>query len=125
MLLAAALGSTFNLACSGAAYHVDKLLGPQKDVHQFEVVYRLDLATERYCQSACTVTSKIAEVTDTLIIFEKEQTDEIDDVVVYANRESGRYVNRRRWYDGKDMEVDLAEGSCHRIPFSGFPKRQF
>ena len=125
ILLLAAVTSAFNLECTGTAYHINKLMGPQQNVHTFAVNYRVDLSTGRFCTAPCTVTHELAKVTETQIIFELEQKDEIDDTLVYANREDGDYMYRRRWYDGTDMEVDMAQGECRRTPFTGFPPRKF
>ena len=126
VLILAALASAFNLECSGTAYHVDKLMGPQTNVHPFTITYRVDLTTNRYCQNACTVTAELAKVTATMIIFEMEERDKLDDTIVDVNRESGKYLDRRRFFIPPDtLSIDMANGECRRAPFTGFPLRKF
>ena len=125
LMTVAAVSSAFNLECTGTAYHANSLFAPQTNVHQFDIVYRVDLTKKRFCRNACTITTELPKITDTMIVFESEQKDSIDDVLVYADRETGKYFDRRRWFDGKDMQIDLGEGKCERKPFTGFPARLF
>ena len=125
-LLVAALASTFNLNCTGTAYHSSGVMGAKEGEHSFQVTYRVDLASGRYCQNACTTTSALAKVTDNLLVFQLEQKNEIDDTLVYANRENGSYYNRVRVFQPPTTySIDMAAGSCLRAPFTGFPQRQF
>ena len=124
-LLIAVAASSFNLVCTGTAYHVDKLFAPaeRKNVHPFEVIYRVNLTTKRYCQGPCTTTSSLAEVSETSIVFVLDQNQSYDSMI-FANRDNGNYINRQRWY-GENVEVNLASGKCQRTPFTGFPTRKF
>ena len=121
-----AVVSAFNLVCAGNAWHAKGVIAPKEREHLFRHVYRVDLVTKRYCRGDCEATREIAQITDTLLIFEKEERSALDDTIVYANRESGRYFDRRRMYVPPDnVWVDIEDGTCHRAPFTGFPVRRF
>lgn len=123
---ATALASAFNLICSGTAWHSSGLLEPRENVRQFEYIYHVDLAAGRYCAGPCTTTSQIKQVTENLIIFDMEERDKLDDTLVYVNRENGKYWDRvRRFLPPSSVLVDMAEGSCERAPFTGFPATKF
>ena len=124
--LAAAMTATFNLVCSGTAWHSSELLGPKENERTFEFVYRVDLASRRYCVGACTSTAPINKITDTQIIFDLEERAELDDTLRYVSRETGKYWDRERHFlPPKSLLVDMAEGTCERAPFTGFPARKF
>jgi hypothetical protein len=127
LILIAVAATAFNLVCTGTAYHSDGILGAPQNVHPFEFEYRVDLSTQRYCRGACTTTAEISSITDTKIIFEAEEKGP-PEVIVYANRENGKYFSRKRLFAGAtidDIKIDLAEGTCRREPFTGFPVRKF
>lgn len=117
--------SAFNLICSGTSYHVDRITAPHRNIHAFEITYRVDLTRKRYCEGQCSSTRNLSSVSETMIVFLQEQQSRVDDTIIYAKRETGQYFNRRRWDDGRDMQVDLAEGTCRRAPFTGFPALKF
>jgi hypothetical protein len=94
--LAVALASTFNLICSGTAWHSSELLGPKVNERQFKYVYHVDLTAGRYCVGACTTTAAINKITDTMIIFDMQERSELDDTLIYVDRESGKYWDRQR-----------------------------
>lgn len=122
----AAVAAAFNLVCHGTAYHSSHLLGPKENEHQFEIIYHVDLGAGRYCAGPCTVTSPIKQITDTMIVFEMEERGKLDDTLVYADRESGRYFDRVRHFTSPDfLLVDMAEGQCERAPFTGLPAKKF
>jgi len=52
-------------------------------------------------------------------------SSDLYDTLIYVDRESGKYFDRERRPAAKSLLVDMAEGTCERAPFTGFPARKF
>ena len=113
--------AAFNLVCTGIASHMSGVMGLPQGVHDFRRVYRIDLAKGRYCLGACTMTSPLAKVTDTQIIFQLEERSQVDDTVEFVSRETGKFTYRIR----QNGNADLWNGQCVKAQFEGFPLPRF
>lgn len=113
----------FDLICSGTSSFgsLAKLTEPRIET-QFSLRYRVDLTTRKWCSGDCISSSDLAEVTDRVIVFERHE-DKDGDEVALVNRESAHYTYRLRSWIFES--VTLNEGSCEPAPFSGLPVRKF
>jgi len=127
VILIAATAMAFNLICSGQTSWSSKIaFAPPDSVGTFEIVYRVDLSSGRYCVNKCTSTRPIHEVTTTRIIFELEERGTLDDTLTFVSRENGRYTDRtRRYISGDTVMINLSQGECRSAPFTGFPALKF
>lgn len=116
----------FNLICSGQTSIKYKIFDPPQNKSEFEITYRVDLSSKRYCFDRCTTTFTLKEITANTIVFVMEERDKLDDTITFVNRENGRYFDRTRSFiSGDSVLVTISEGECRKVPFTGFPARKF
>jgi hypothetical protein len=123
-VLAAAVATTFNLVCSGtlATGMIEK--GRVRDFKSepFTMIYRVDLASRRWCTDECEETKPIVSVSDTRIVFLSQDTPELSlRIGASVNRESGEFQHHLK---SGDFSA-LRQGTCEPAPFTGFPARKF
>jgi len=112
------LPAAFDLWCEGKQTEFTKE-GPLETV--FTRIFRIDLASGRYCDGDCTSTRAIFRVEDNKITFFDSFSQSGLGSEQSVNRETGELFEGRIGVDA----TTLSFGQCERRPFSGFPQRQF
>ena len=130
MLEAAALA--FNLVC-----HANELTGNinwgfgKNPAKQIDIVYRVDLNRNRWCQDDCLKSFPIAKLEDVRLMLEFEADKELGtDTVTLVDRETGGFSRRTRYGLAGTEPTDktgviLDEGTCEKAPFTGLPTSKF
>lgn len=115
-MLAVALQAVaaFNLVCSS----VVTLDG--HEARQSQIIIRVDLNTNRFCVGQCLEVFPITSVSPTEVIFEQWERDR-ESFIRRVDRTSGRYYSEHHVIS----RIAIASGVCERVPFTGFPQRQF
>jgi nitrate reductase NapAB chaperone NapD len=117
-----AMAATFNLVCSGSGLTVIGAEPNTKTTEKdFNLVYRIDLDSRRYCIDKCESTSKLEAVTSTELVFKFVNESETFSSYVKVNRESGAYLSTFKMGQVTSMQF----GKCVPAPFTGFPTRKF
>lgn len=125
-VLAAAAVAAFNLVCSGTNYNFNPSipLSPHVDERAFMRTYRIDLDSGRWCLEECRETKPLYGVSETQILLAVDDfgdENDLHDVLIRINRETGELVDRLRVHTFGIMYL----GKCAPAPFSGFPARKF
>lgn len=90
--------------------------------------FRIDLGSERWCESDCVETSPLYRVDDRDIVFAASGSPGVTDSIEMVSRESGQFTERIRIFSQVDplkIEVFMTKGVCLRAPFTGFPAKRF
>ena len=117
----AARDNQFDLVCKGK-----QTLATGKPATAWTERFRFDLDTKRWCRGKCATPAPIAEVTaDNISLYDSRAgVGGPADTEMTLSRISGK-VNEyvRAGYSGRTFGI--AEGSCSREFFSGFPGKKF
>lgn len=125
LLIAALVGQSFNLNCTGI--FETRMIGVDKR-EAFSKTYRVDLEEGLWCENECPNRFPIAQVSDAQIDF----TDKMIDtggfpgrLQVFVNRNTGEYFGLSSSREPGIGPLTLKwTGTCERAPFSGWPERK-
>lgn len=117
-----AMAATFNLVCSGDGMTVaGQAPNAKTTMSEFHTVYRIDLATRRYCVDKCESTETFDAITQTELVFKYVDESKAFSSYIKVNRESGSYLSTITMGQFANMKT----GKCVPAPFTGFPTRKF
>ena len=120
-MLASALqmAAAFNLVCAGTPRTGPIGLAlPESGGEPFEITYRIDLDSNRWCSDACDTIEPVAQVLDGQIVLRELSTPAGSSVITI-------FPATRRFTDTR-IEGDnatLRSGVCVAAAFTGFPVR--
>ncbi len=88
--------------------------------------FRIDLDARRWCRGSCTTGAQIAHFTDDhiLIYDSRAATGGPGDVELNISRTTGK-VTETIAMGWSGSGASIAEGTCERAYFSGFPEQRF
>jgi hypothetical protein len=120
-LAAVAAGSAFNLLCTGM---VTTEGGSAREPAPYRMVYRIDLASGRYCDGDCRLTRALFEVQPARITIDQQGNPRpraSDYSINVIERDSGdQTILTASGRAGVRVYVK-STGRCERQPFTGFP----
>ena len=123
MLSLAAAVAAFNLICTGTSTASAMGLNASQS---YTKVFRIDLATKRYCAGKCSEVYKIDEVRPEILILSRsaESQEGSEHVVISEaiDRQTGRHWRQFTSTNENDVFKSEFNGSCKRARFTGFPK---
>lgn len=126
---ALAADERFDLICSGTIK--SEIIGDKPKYEAYSYHFRLDLSNMIYCYTesgkSCNNLKRILSVSETNISLknvDKIEGNEIIKNVEFFNRSTGihyaHYVSKYTDRTAKMLAI-IWEGSCDKMPFSGFP----
>lgn len=121
-MMAAAVATAFNLVCAGT---LTVQGGAQDGAKPYRTVYRIDLASGRYCEDACRLMRVIYEVQPARITLDR-QGNPAPGVSNYSinviERDSGEQTILTSSGRPGALLYERSTGQCEAQPFTGFPE---
>lgn len=123
----ASTGTAFNLVCSGLTFSYTNQSVADMKRAPFDLTFRVDLASLRYCMDGCTETLTIKQVTPNEIVLSDGPSSGSKLNTKKVNRESGSYQSLLV-IEAPALQMayySTSNGTCKAAPFTGFPARKF
>lgn len=123
--IAAAQATQFNLLCSGTLTS-SSVLNAER-VEPYSSLYRIDLATQKWCEAECKALHDISSIQPAQLTLEERKTDTLSEKSLFLNmidRETGAHkvlVTSSTPRDRLSARSLHWEGTCEPAPFTGFP----
>jgi hypothetical protein len=123
---AAMAAATFNLSCTGLIESESVENG--KKVEPFSTIFRIDLASKRWCERECTSTHSIARFDDVSITLQLDNSGAAlphtyNRLSYIRGTPTGHYSEFRTSFpDGKHAYFFTREARCTEGQFTGFGK---